>query len=116
MRHQKARHLLGRPSDQRKALLRSLATELLRHERITTTEARAKAVQSVAEKMISLAKRGDLHARRQAAAYVLDQDVVKKLFNETATRYTERNGGYTQIVKIGPRMGDGAPMAIIQFV
>lgn len=116
MRHQKAKNLLGRPSDQRKALLRSLATELLRHERITTTEARAKAVQPVAEKMLTLAKRGDLHARRQAAAYITDADVVKKIFNETASRYNERNGGYTQIVKIGPRMGDGAPMAIIQLV
>ncbi|MGE5706717.1 MAG: 50S ribosomal protein L17 [Bacteroidota bacterium] len=116
MRHQKSRHLLGRPADQRKALLRSLTTELLRHEKITTTEARAKALQGVAEKMVSLAKRGDLHARRQAAAYILDPEVVKKLFNETASRYTERQGGYTQIVKIGPRMGDGAPMAVIQLV
>ncbi|HEY9765413.1 MAG TPA: 50S ribosomal protein L17 [Chroococcales cyanobacterium] len=116
MRHQKARHLLGKPADQRKALLRSLTTELLRHEKITTTEARAKAVQSWAEKMVTLAKRGDLHARRQAAAYILDPEVVKKIFNETAPRYAERTGGYTQIVKIAPRMGDGAPMAVIQLI
>jgi large subunit ribosomal protein L17 len=113
MRHQKKRHLLGRPADQRKAALRSLTTALLRHDSIHTTEAKAKALQSVAEHMITLAKRGDLHARRQVAGYVYDKDVVKRLFDEVAPRFTEINGGYTRIVKTVARRGDNAPMAII---
>lgn len=113
MRHQKKRHLLGRPADQRKAVLRSLTTALLKHDRIVTTEAKAKALRPVVEEMITLAKRGDLHARRQVAGYVYEKDVVKRLFDEVAPRFTERNGGYSRIVKTAPRLGDAAPMAII---
>lgn len=113
MRHQKKRHLLGRPADQRKAVLRSLTTALLKHDSISTTEAKAKAVRPVVEEIITLAKRGDLHARRQVAAYVYEKDVVKRLFDEIAPRFNETNGGYARIVKTAPRMGDGAPMAII---
>jgi len=113
MRHQEKRHLLSRPADQRKAVLRSLTTALLRHDSIHTTEAKAKALAPVVEQMITLAKRGDLHARRQAAGYVYDKDVVKRLFDEIAPRFKERNGGYSRIVKTVPRRGDAAPMAII---
>lgn len=115
---------LGRTSDQRKALLRDLATDLIINERIETTEARAKELRSVVEKMITLGKRGDLHARRQAAAFIRNevankesgQDALQKLFSEIAPRYEERQGGYTRIMKIGPRRGDGAPMVIIELV
>lgn len=113
MRHQKKRHLLGRPADQRKAVLRSLCTALLRHDKIETTEAKAKAVQSVVEDMITLAKRGDLHARRQAAGYIYEREIVKRLFDEVGPRFKTRNGGYSRIVKTAPRRGDAAPMAII---
>ena len=109
MRHQKKRHLLGRPADQRKAVLRSLTTALLKNDRIATTEAKAKALRPVVEELITLAKRGDLHARRQ----VYEKDVVKRLFDEVAPRFANSNGGYSRIVKTAPRMGDGAPMAII---
>ncbi|AJD89480.1 MULTISPECIES: 50S ribosomal protein L17 [Jeotgalibacillus] len=121
---------LGRTSSQRKALLRDLTTDLIVNERIETTEARAKELRSTVEKMITLGKRGDLHARRQAAAFIRrDQATVKneegeestvyalqKLFNDVAPRYTERQGGYTRIMKVGPRRGDGAPMVIIELV
>lgn len=107
---------LGRTSGHRRALLRHLATAVIDKGRITTTEAKAKAVRPVVEKMITLGKRGDLHARRQAAAFLMDKSVVKKLFDEIAPRYAERQGGYTRIVKIGPRRGDAAPMSIIELV
>ncbi|AEH52204.1 50S ribosomal protein L17 [Heyndrickxia coagulans] len=115
---------LGRTSAQRKALLRDLATDLIINERIETTEARAKELRSVVEKLVTLGKRGDLHARRQAAAYVrhetadaeTKQDAVQKLFSVIAERYADRQGGYTRILKVGPRRGDGAPVAIIEFV
>lgn len=115
---------LGRTSDQRKAMLRDLATDLIINERIETTETRAKELRSVVEKLITLGKRGDLHARRQAVAYVrnevanaeTNQDAVQKLFSDIAPRYAERQGGYTRIMKLGPRRGDGAPMAIIELV
>lgn len=115
---------LGRTSAQRKALLRDLATDLIINERIETTEARAKELRSVVEKMITLGKRGDLHARRQASAYIrheiadaeTNQDAVQKLFGDIATRYQERQGGYTRIMKMGPRRGDGAPVVIIELV
>ncbi len=106
----------SRPTNQRRALLRSLATAVLKNERVTTTEARAKAARPLVEKMITLGKRGDLHARRQALAYLLEEDVVTKLFAEIAPRYTERAGGYTRIYKAAPRRGDGAPQAIIELV
>ncbi|MEH7887201.1 50S ribosomal protein L17 [Bacillus sp. JJ1609] len=115
---------LGRTSAQRKAMLRDLTTDLIINERIETTETRAKELRSVVEKMITLGKRGDLHARRQASAWVrkevanaeTNQDAVQKLFADIAPRYAERQGGYTRIMKLGPRRGDGAPMVIIELV
>ena len=116
MRHRKAGRKLGRSSGHRKALYRNLITELFRHERIKTTEAKAKAIRPLAEKLITLGKRGDLHARRLAAARLNDPLVVKKLFEELAPRYEDRPGGYTRILKLGRRQGDGAEMAIIELV
>jgi large subunit ribosomal protein L17 len=113
---------LGRDSSARKALFRDLVTDLFIHERIETTEAKAKEVRSIAEKLITLAKRGDLHARRQVAAFVRreqaneEQDVIQKLFSEIAKRYAERPGGYTRILKLGPRRGDAAPMVYLELV
>ncbi|WP_445623410.1 50S ribosomal protein L17 [Lacticaseibacillus paracasei] len=122
---------LGRTSSQRKALLRDLTTDLLINERIVTTEARAKEVRSTAEKMITLGKRGDLHARRQAAAYVRNEiasveeqddnsvvvkSALQKLFSDLAPKYADRKGGYTRILKTAQRRGDGAPMVIIELV
>ena len=107
---------LGRPTDHRKLMLRNLVTSLFKNGRIQTTETRAKETRKVAEKMITLAKRGDLHARRQVAAYVLDKAVIKNLFDEVAPKYQERNGGYTRILKLGPRRGDAAPMAILELL
>lgn len=109
---------LGRPSDQRKAMLRNLVTSFFKSEdgRIVTTEARAKEVRSIAEKMITLGKRGDLHARRQVLAYVTEEAVVSKLFSDIAPKYQERNGGYTRIIKMGPRRGDSAESVILELV
>lgn len=107
---------LGRDSSARKALLRGIVTSLFRYERIETTEAKAKELRKIAEKMLTLAKRGDLHARRQALAYMMDKDVVKKLFDEVAPKYKDRQGGYTRIIKTGARQGDAAPMVIIELV
>ncbi|MDR7857656.1 50S ribosomal protein L17 [Tissierella sp.] len=107
---------LGRPTDHRKAMLRNLVTSLLRSERIETTVTRAKETKRMAERMITLAKRGDLHARRQVLAYVYDEDVVTKLFEEIGPKYKDRNGGYTRIMKVGPRRGDGAEIAILELV
>jgi large subunit ribosomal protein L17 len=121
---------LGRTSAQRKAMLRDLTTDLIINERIVTTVTRAKEVRKTAEKMITLGKRGDLHARRQAAAFVRNevadikvdgdnaqaQTALQKLFSDIAPRYAERNGGYTRILKTEPRRGDAAPMAIIELV
>lgn len=116
MRHRVAGRKLGRNSAQRKAMLRGLATELLRHGKIQTTEAKAKSLRPVIEKLITLAKRGDLHARRQAAARLYDPPILQKLFDEIAELYQDRPGGYTRIYKLGPRKGDGAPMALIELV
>ncbi|MDR1798050.1 MAG: 50S ribosomal protein L17 [Clostridiales Family XIII bacterium] len=107
---------LGRDSAHRKAMLRNLVTDLLREGRITTTDTRAKEAGRMAEKMITLGKRGDLHARRQALAYIFDESVVKKLFEEIAPKYAERNGGYTRILKLGPRRGDGAEEVFLELV
>ena len=107
---------LGRDSSARKALLRGIVTSLFQHERIETTEAKAKELRKVADKMLTLAKRGDLHARRQVMAYMMDEDVVKKLFDEVAPKYKDRQGGYTRIIKAGVRQGDAAPMVIIEVV
>ncbi len=144
MRHQRKRHRLNRPQDQRRALLRSLATSLFIHNEIQTTLAKAKALKEYSEKIITLAKRGDLHARRQVLKFIYDletgkdlcincnkiddkcectedkkiakETVLRKLFTSISNKYTERNGGYTRIYKMPPRRGDGAPMAIIQLV
>lgn len=113
---------LGRDSSARKALFRDLVTDLFIQERILTTQAKAKEIRSIAEKLITLAKRGDLHARRQVAAFVRrerandDQDAIQKLFSDLAPRYTERPGGYTRILKLGPRRGDAAPMVYLELV
>ena len=107
---------LRRTSGPRKAVLRSLVTALFQNGRIQTTEAKAKELRKTADKMISLAKRGDLQARRQAEGFVMDKAVTKKLFNEIAKKYTDRNGGYTRIIKLGLRQGDAAPVAIIELV
>lgn len=107
---------LGRPTDHRKAMLRNMVTSLLREEKIETTVTRAKEVRRMAEKMITLGKRGDLHSRRQALAYIYDETVVKNLFDEIAPKYAERSGGYTRILKLGPRRGDGAEMAILELI
>jgi len=107
---------LGRNTGHRKALLRNLVTSFLEAEQIETTETRAKEVRSIAEKMITLGKRGDLHARRQASAYLLKESVSKKVFDDVAKRYETRPGGYTRILKLGPRRGDAAPMVLLQLV
>ena len=111
-----ARSRLRRVSGARKALLRSLVTALFQHGQIKTTESKAKELRHVADKMISLAKRGDLHARRQAEGFIMDKAVTKKLFDEIAKKYTDRNGGYTRIVKLDGRLGDNAPGVIIALV
>ena len=107
---------LGRTSDHRKAMLRGMVTYLLENGKIETTVTRAKEVRAMTEKMITLGKEGTLHAKRQVFAYVTKEGVAKKLFDEIAPSYSGRNGGYTKIVKIGPRRGDAAEMAIIQLV
>ena len=141
MRHRVPGHQLGRPADQRKAVLRALATELLRHDEIETTLAKAKAVRAHAEKIITKGKHGQVgdykalhekakngdkeaakevarvvHLRRQVSSYVYDKEVVRKVFDNIAPRYKDRQGGYTRIIKIGPRRGDNSEMAIIQLV
>jgi large subunit ribosomal protein L17 len=107
---------LGRTTSHRKAMLRTMVTSLLKYEKIKTTDLKAKELKRVAEKMITLGKRGDLHARRQAAAYVREREMVGKLFGELSERYRDRLGGYTRIVKTGYRAGDNAPMSIVEFV
>lgn len=107
---------LGRPSAHRKAMLRNLVTDLLREGRISTTDCRAKEARREAEKLITLAKRGDLHARRQALSYIYDESVVTKLFEEIAPKYADRNGGYTRILKLGPRRGDNAEVVFVELV
>ncbi|WP_294952418.1 50S ribosomal protein L17 [uncultured Eubacterium sp.] len=107
---------LGRPTDHRQAMLKGLVTLLLEKGRIETTVTRAKEVQPMAERMISLGKENTLHSRRQALAYVTKEDVVKKLFDEIAPKYEDRNGGYTRIIKTGPRRGDAAEMCFIELV
>ncbi|GAW68943.1 50S ribosomal protein L17 [Geoanaerobacter pelophilus] len=97
-------------------MFRNMVTSFLQHEKITTTDAKAKELRSIAEKMITLGKRGDLHATRQAAAYIRDKKVVTKLFTEIAPRYTERPGGYTRIIKLGIRPGDNAPVSVLELV
>ena len=107
---------LGRDSAARKALFRSMLTSFFQYERIETTEAKAKELRSLADQMVTLAKRGDLHARRQVLAYLMDESVVKKLFDTIAPKYADRQGGYTRVIKTGLRKGDAAPCAIIELV
>jgi large subunit ribosomal protein L17 len=114
--HRIARRKLSRYRDQRTALLRGLVAELIRHERITTTLAKAKETRVVAEKLITHGKKGTLHHRRLALAQVPDKQAVKKVFDEVAPRYAGRAGGYTRVIKLGPRQGDAAAMAIIELV
>ncbi len=116
MRHQRAGRKLGRDWAHRKALYSNLAGAVIEHGRIKTTEAKAKEVRPVVEKMITLGKRGDLAAHRQAVAFLRSKSVAHKLFAEVAPRYAERPGGYTRVVKLGPRQGDAAPMAYLEFV
>ena len=116
MRHKVAGRQLGRTMSHRKALYRNLVTDLLRHDKIVTTEAKAKEVRGMAEKMITLGKGGGLPAFRQALSFIRDKTVVEKVFSELADRYAERPGGYTRIAKIGPRLGDGAPMVQLALV
>jgi large subunit ribosomal protein L17 len=115
MRHRKSGRPLGRNSAHRRALFRNLVTSLLRSERIETTEAKAKEIRSIVDRMISLGKRGDLHARRMAAAYILDREVVSHLFSEVAPRFSNKQGGYTRLIKTRVRHGDGAPLVIVEL-
>ena len=107
---------LGRTTDHRMAMLRNLVTSLLENGKISTTVTRAKEVRCLAEKMVTLGKKNTLHTRRQALSFITKEDVVTKLFNEIAPKYAERNGGYTRVVKMGPRRGDNAPMAVLELV
>jgi large subunit ribosomal protein L17 len=116
MRHRKDGFKLGRRTAHRWALFRNLLTDLFRHERITTTEAKAKAIRGLADHMITLAKRENLHARRQVLAMVPDAEVVRKMFDTVAARYADRNGGYTRIIHAGVRPGDGAPTVLLELV
>lgn len=116
MRHKIVGRGLSRSSGHRKALFRNLVTDLLRYEKITTTEAKAREIQAIAEKIITLGKRSGLHSYRQALSFITDKRVTEKVFAELAKRYSERPGGYTRIVKLEPRPGDGAPMASIELV
>lgn len=116
MRHRVEGRKLGRPSGHRLAMMRNLAVSLIMNERIKTTLARAKELRKVAEKMITLGKRGDLSARRQAAAFLNSKEATKKLFEELAPRFKKRNGGYTRIIRVGWRPGDGAPVSLIEFL
>ena len=116
MRHGMVSRRFDRSTGHRQLMFRNLVTEILEHEKIKTTEPKAKAVRGMTEKMITLAKAGSLHARRQALSFVLDKRVAEKLFAELGPRYANRNGGYTRIVKLGNRMGDGASMVQIELV
>ena len=116
MRHNIAGKKLGRTTSHRKALYRNLVTDLLRHEKIVTTETKAKEVRGLAEKMITLGKESSLSSFRQALTFIYDKNVADKVFSELSTRYAERAGGYTRIVKLGPRLGDGAPMVQLSLV
>ncbi|MGH3032483.1 MAG: 50S ribosomal protein L17 [Gaiellaceae bacterium] len=116
MRHRKAGRKLGRDSAQRRALHAGLASALIEHGRIRTTEAKAKEVRPIVEEMITLGKRGDVAAHRQAVAFLRSKPVAHRLFAEVAPRFAERPGGYTRVVKIGPRQGDAAPMAYLELV
>jgi large subunit ribosomal protein L17 len=116
MRHKVAGTKLSRPTDHRMALYRNLVTDLLNHEKVTTTEAKAKEARMMAEHMITLGKQGTLHSRRQALAFIMDVTVCEKVFSDLAKRYAERHGGYTRLTKVAQRLGDGAAMVQIELV
>lgn len=116
MKHKVVGRKLGRNASHRKAMLRNMVTSLLEHERIVTTVPKAKETRRIAEKMITLGKRGDLHARRQAMTYIRSKEVVAKLFDDLSEQYADRQGGYTRIIRTGTRSGDAAPMAIVELV
>ena len=116
MHHGKAGSKLGRTSSHKEAMLRNMVTSVIKHERIKTTDTKAKELRKLAEKMITLGKKGSLHARRQALSVVRDKDMVGKLFGELTERYRNRAGGYTRIVKAGYRYGDNAPVSILEFI
>ena len=116
MRHKKAGKRLGRTASHKKAMIRNMVTSLLDHERIVTTVPKAKEVRRIADKMITLGKRGDLHARRQALSFIRDKNIVAKLFDGLKDEYMDRNGGYTRIIRTGQRNGDAAHMAILELV
>lgn len=116
MRHRKRGRQLGRDTDHRRALFRNLVTSLLEYEKVETTEAKSKELRGIADRMISLGKQGDLHARRLALAYLQSKSVVAKLFSDIAPRFTDRKGGYTRVIKTRIRPGDGAPMSIVELV
>ena len=116
MQHRRSGRKFGRNTAQRKAMFRVMVTDLLRHEVIRTTHAKSKEVAPLAEKMVTHGKRGDLHNRRQAAAFITDKEVLAKTFDELADRYRDRDGGYTRVIKLGKRAGDSAEMALIELV
>ena len=116
MRHKVAGRKLGRPTGHRRALYRNMVTDLLNHGKVTTTEAKAKEVRGLAEKMITLGKKSGLHSYRQALSFIYNGDVTLKVFSELAERYADRPGGYTRIIKLGRRVGDGAPMVQLELV
>jgi len=116
MKHQIKGRGLNRSGGHRKALYRNLVTDLLKHEKITTTEAKAKEVRGMAEKIITLGKKGGLHSYRQALSFILDEHVAEKVFSDLAKRYEQRPGGYTRIIKLGPRLGDAAPVVQLELV
>ncbi|HKK90329.1 MAG TPA: 50S ribosomal protein L17 [Desulfobacteraceae bacterium] len=116
MRHRKSGAKLNRTSSHRKAMFRNMVTSLFKHNRIKTTDAKAKELRKLADRMVTLAKRGDLHARRQAFSVIREKDVVHQLFNDAADKFGNRQGGYTRIIKLGPRSGDAASMSMIELV
>ena len=116
MRHRIAGRKLGRRTSHRRALYRNMVTDLLKHEKLVTTEPKAKEVRGIAEKMITLGKKSGLHSYRQALSFIMDKKVTEKLFADLAPRYKERSGGYTRIIKLQPRLGDGAPMVKLELV
>ncbi len=116
MRHRKSRHKLGMTTSHRQATLRNMVTSLLEHERILTTDARAKALKGLADQMITLGKKGDLHARRQALQVVRSKETIRSLFEDIAPRYAERNGGYVRVIKKGFRPGDRAAVSLVELV
>ena len=116
MRHQRQSRRFDRPTDQRLALFRGLVTDLLKHEQIKTTEAKAKAIRPLAEKMVTLGKDNTLAARRRVLSYVYDTDVAAKVFDELGPRYADRPGGYTRLIRLGPRLGDGAEVVQIELI